>query len=299
MPHKLESVTDRIFQGLKTGADKVFIVNFVEALDNLTTRVKSPQLNEIVAIENTLLHPLAKGGDSLRFIIRDVHRRIVFPYEISNGKVTLISQQKMRVSYPLTWEYLKRNRQALDEREHGRFAGSNWYGYSRNQALDVISLPKIFTRDISNVASYSLDMEGKVFFTGGAAGGYGILPIDGVNQKYLIGLLNSRLLDWFLEQVSTQMRGGWRSYEARFIKQLPIRTIDFANPAEVKQHDEMVRLVEQMLALHQKVAATGNPADKTLYQRQIVATDRAIDRLVYGLYNLTEEEIKIVEARGG
>jgi hypothetical protein len=41
------------------------------------------------------------------------------------------------------------------------------------------------------------------------------------------------------------------------------------------------------------------PADKTLYQRQIAATDRAIDRLMYGLYNLTEEEIKIVEASGG
>lgn len=295
IPKKLEDVTDRIFQGLKTGADKVFIVSFVESVDNFIVKVKSPQLDEIVTLETALLHPLAKGGDSLRFIVRDVDRRIIFPYEFSNGKTTLISQQTMRANYPRTWEYLKRNKQALDEREHGKFSGSNWYGYSRNQALDVISLPKIFTRDISNIASYSLDTDGKIFFTGGAAGGYGILPIQGGNQKYLIGLLNSRLLDWFLEQVSTQMRGGWRSYEARFIKQLPIRTIDFAKSAEAKQHDEMVRLVEQMLALHQKVASAKNPADKQLYQRQIAATDRAIDRLVYTLYNLSQEEIKIVE----
>ena len=89
----------------------------------------------------------------------------------------------------------------------------------------------------------------------------------------------------------------WRSIGifTQFIEQLPIRTIDFTNPAQVKQHDELVRLVEQMLALHQKAAAASNPADKTLFQRQIAATDRAIDRLVYGLYNLTEEEIKLVE----
>jgi hypothetical protein len=47
--------------------------------------------------------------------------------------------------------------------------------------------------------------------------------------------------------------------------------------------------------LKAKVAAASNPTDKTLYQRQIAATDRAIDRLVYGLYNLSEEEIKIIK----
>jgi len=56
----------------------------------------------------------------------------------------------------------------------------------------------------------------------------------------------------------------------------------------------MVALVEQMLALHQKLAAATVPADRTLYQRQIEATDRRIDALVYELYGLTEEEIEIV-----
>ena len=39
------------------------------------------------------------------------------------------------------------------------------------------------------------------------------------------------------------------------------------------------------------------PADKELYQRQIQATDRRIDALVYELYGLTEEEIAVVEGR--
>ena len=53
-----------------------------------------------------------------------------------------------------------------------------------------------------------------------------------------------------------------------------------------------------MLALQQKVASASNPADKQLYQRQIAATDRAIDRLVYGLYGLNEAEIRVVEGGG-
>ena len=50
-----------------------------------------------------------------------------------------------------------------------------------------------------------------------------------------------------------------------------------------------------MLDLHQRHAAEGNPQMKTMLQRQIDATDRQIDRLVYGLYGLTAEEVGVVE----
>ena len=60
----------------------------------------------------------------------------------------------------------------------------------------------------------------------------------------------------------------------------------------------MVALVERMLDLHKKLAAAAIPADKELYRRQIEATDRQIDALVYELYGLTDQEIAIVEAAG-
>ena len=50
-----------------------------------------------------------------------------------------------------------------------------------------------------------------------------------------------------------------------------------------------------MLALHRKLAAATVPPDKTLYQRQIEATDRQIDALVYELYGLMGNEIGIIE----
>ena len=58
----------------------------------------------------------------------------------------------------------------------------------------------------------------------------------------------------------------------------------------------MVSLVEQMLALHKNVGRDGIPPnEKELLERQIKSTDRQIDELVYQLYDLTPEEIKIVE----
>ncbi|MHB8114204.1 MAG: hypothetical protein ACYDHA_12190, partial [Bellilinea sp.] len=87
------------------------------------------------------------------------------------------------------------------------------------------------------------------------------------------------------------MKGRWFSYESRFISNLPIRTIDFSNPADVKHHDRMVSLVESMLALHRQSAAARLPDEKERLERQIQATDRQIDNLVYELYGLTAEEI--------
>jgi hypothetical protein len=57
----------------------------------------------------------------------------------------------------------------------------------------------------------------------------------------------------------------------------------------------MVELVERMLSLHKELAITRTPDEKTRIQRQIDATDQQIDRLVYELYDFTEEEIKMVE----
>ena len=53
-----------------------------------------------------------------------------------------------------------------------------------------------------------------------------------------------------------------------------------------------------MLDLHKRLAQAKSPDDKTRFQRQIDATDHEIDRLVYDLYGLAEEEIKIVEGMG-
>jgi hypothetical protein len=61
-------------------------------------------------------------------------------------------------------------------------------------------------------------------------------------------------------------------------------------------HDRIVSLVERMLALHKQLAAAKTAHAKTNLQRQIDATDTQIDKLVYDLYDLSADEIKIVEA---
>jgi len=103
------------------------------------------------------------------------------------------------------------------------------------------------------------------------------------------------LLNFYYQTFLKSTKRTFSEIQARQVGQLPLRTVNFDDPADVTRHDKMVALVDRMLELHKKLAAATIPADKTLYQRQIEATDRQIDALVYELYGLTEEEIAIVE----
>ncbi len=60
------------------------------------------------------------------------------------------------------------------------------------------------------------------------------------------------------------------------------------------RHDQMVTLVERMLALHRQRRVARTSHAQSVLQAQIDATDRQIDRLVYGLYGLTAAEIEVV-----
>ena len=130
-----------------------------------------------------------------------------------------------------------------------------------------------------------------------ASGGFSIslLNEQELSSRYVLGILNSRLLFRFLNATSNVFRGGWITCTKQYIGTLPIRTIDLSDKTDKARHDEMVKLVERMLELHRQKATARTGADQTQIERRITATDRQIDRLVYELYELTDEEIALVE----
>lgn len=295
VPTKLEDVTDRIFQGLKTSADKIYIVE-EKARSRKGVRVFSRQTDSEYWLEPDLLHPLIKGGDSRRYSLTTTSRLILFPYAPDEtGSMSLIPAQIFKSRYPLTWEYLLKNKDYLQEREDGRMRGPRWFAFGRTQALDVMGLSKIFTPDIADRAAFSLDEGGEVFFTGGVAGGYGILVSKDHDRLFILALLNSRLLEWFIRQTATRMRGGYFSFEARFIKSLPIRTVDPKSTEEKTTHGDLVRLVTELSSLKKRLVNSRTPHERTQLERQTDTADQKIDRLVYGLYGLSSSEIAIVE----
>jgi len=120
-------------------------------------------------------------------------------------------------------------------------------------------------------------------------------PEDEHNIKYIMGIVNSQLISfWFINTFGKLQRKVFPQFKIKELSQFPIHRINFDDPLDRTLHDKMVKLVERMLDLHKKLSAAKIPDDKTRIQRQIATTDKQIDNLVYELYNLTDEEIKIV-----
>ncbi len=122
-----------------------------------------------------------------------------------------------------------------------------------------------------------------------------IIEDDKYSPEYIIGFINSKLGRWVWKKEQWDFKSLFPKIKKEQLEAIPIRTIDFTNPAEKQMHDELVALVDQMLELHKQLNKAAFASEEEPIERQIAGTDKKIDQLVYQLYGLTAEEIKIVE----
>jgi hypothetical protein len=290
----LETVTDRIFQGLKTGADKVFIAHLVSAKGK-TSVIRCALDGLEHEIESALLRVLIKGGDSHPFAIEATDRRIIFPYELDeDGEASLLTPEALKESCPLAWAYFKTHRAALDARESGKFSGRVWYQYSRNQALNVIQRPKIFTPDLAIKPSFAMDKTGDIAFTGGVSGGYGLVAGTGVDPRFLTGILNSRVSAWIVASSATVMRGGYFSFEARFIKSLPIPVIKRSDKTQKALFDRLLQLVDDMTLAAKEAFVARTDRERDYLQAKVATQKRQLDEMVFSLFGLKNSERQVI-----
>jgi adenine-specific DNA-methyltransferase len=150
--------------------------------------------------------------------------------------------------------------------------------------------PKILVRDTGGSLECMLDLEN-----------YYVKDVLVLNKQensdyslfYLTGLLNSQLMRHYYETSFPTLH-----VQNNELAVLPIRRIDFENLAEKLGHDEIVRLVERMLALQKERQSVRREDDLDRVrnlERQIAQVDAEIDQRVYALYGLTQDEIKLVE----
>jgi CBS domain-containing protein len=122
---------------------------------------------------------------------------------------------------------------------------------------------------------------------------FGLKP--SVDARYVMGVMNSRLFVSIYRLLTLEKGRALAQVKPTIIANFPIRTVDFTNPTDRASHDKLVGLVEKMLALTPKLRGATSESEKATLHNAITTTDAEIDRLVYELYGLTKEEIKIVE----
>jgi len=125
---------------------------------------------------------------------------------------------------------------------------------------------------------------------------YNIEMINSIyDYKYLLGILNSSLMVYIYQNIVPEKGKVFAEIKKVNLDKLPLPSLDLSKKSDKTKHDKLVLFVDRMLELKQKEAAEKNEHLKATISRQIDWIDTAIDKAVYELYNLTEDEIKVVE----
>ncbi len=284
-------VRRRIFYGLKTGLNEAFEVTATQR----ESLIKSSMLSQ------ELIKPFVGGQNIRRYHVTDEKRfLIVIPCGWTREQMTKAGLNVSGISERRAWawfsdccpdvaDHLAVFGDALRRRQD---QGEYWWELRACDYYAYLDGPKIIFPDICKGPRFYLDYSG-VYLANTA---YCL----GTDDRYLLGVLNSRVFWFAIGNISIPfgVRAGQYRYRLiyQYMEKVPVRVIDRRNPSDRSNRDRMVEMVEGMLDWHKALSVAKTPEEKTVLQRQIDATDKEIDQLVYELYGLSDEEIEIVEA---
>ncbi|MCX7001554.1 MAG: Eco57I restriction-modification methylase domain-containing protein, partial [Candidatus Sumerlaeota bacterium] len=290
----LGQVFENILQGVVTGADDIYFLKKISNKEDKIVEVFSIEENSNIKIEKEILKPMLKGENVKRYKYPDFNYYCIYPYKIENNKTKILEEKELSLLYPLAYEYLKKYKNELkDLRIKFKTNPKYWYSCHRSRDMNLFEKNRIITPYLSLGCNMTLSKKGIYHNTKV----YSLIPNQKFNDNlfYWLGIFNSKLMWWFIKNTSSVFRGGYFTFSTDYLYNFPIKIIDFSNPEDKSMHNEIVKNVDIMLSLNKELNETKLPDRHMQIESRIKYTDKKIDSLVYKLYNLTEDEIKIVE----
>ncbi|ELZ14885.1 putative restriction/modification enzyme [Natrinema thermotolerans DSM 11552] len=238
---ELQEVSEKVFQGIATSADAVYILEPVSEPDDGEITVKSQKTNETHTLETGLLKPMLKGNDSDRYRRVDPRLKVIFPYEISedNSEAEFVSKQRLEQKYPKTYEYLCSHEETLRQRESGKMDHDQWWDYVYPKNLLDYEREYIITPRLGNQPEFTLK-PGSIYHNTDIEG----IPLEencSLDPKYVLALLNSNVFWFFMVNTGSTFRGGYYTFRSEYLYPFSIArgnkdiNIDESIPNEIEE----------------------------------------------------------------
>lgn len=256
----------QIYRGILTGANEAFIIP-TEKRDAILNACKTQEERERT---ERLIKPILRGKDIKRYSYEWAHLWVINTH---NGYTSALKSKIPPIDiekYPATKAHLDAHYDTIATRCD---QGDTPYHLRNCAYLEDFEKEKIVWAEMTDEPRFIYDNKG--FLTNQTC--YFIARDD----KYLFAILNSKVMYFFMRQMASNFGEGAFRWIKQFIERLPI-------PKITEKNQELAHKItdgaKQILALKEK-----DPKANT--QR----LEKEIDALVYQLYNLTDEEIKIIE----
>lgn len=248
----LEKMNTKIRLGIATGDNNAFILNEEQ--------------------KESLIFEDSKNAEIIKPIIRgqDIQR-----YCHSTSKYVLLTKNGIDVpkDYPTIYKYLD----SFGDKFKKRGAkGQHWTNLRACAFFDDFQKEKIVWIELTDVGRFSLSI-GEEYLLNSA---YFLLPPEFYNAKFLLGILNSLVVRFYIKQIAATSGMGTLRWINNYVKLIPIPA------ATTAQQQPIIDLVDEILTKKKQ-----NPSEDT------TDLEGKIDKLVYELYGLTDEEIKVIEEK--
>jgi type I restriction-modification system DNA methylase subunit len=219
---RLKDIAVWNLNGIFTGLNNVFILR--------------KEIVDKYQIEPEIAKPLLVGEDVRKWKISWSGNYILYTRDID------LEKEKN------TYRYLKEHQEKLSKRVSIKGTGIKWYELSRPRDPRAFECKKIVTPRIATGNNFVLDEEGD-FYCGDTT--YVIVPNDSVDIFYLLGLLNSKVLDFYLKQVSPFFMDRYFVYNASYTERFPIKLPKTLE--ERKITEQIIQRVDQILRLNRQL----------------------------------------------
>ncbi|KAG2476770.1 MAG: putative Type II site-specific deoxyribonuclease [Nitrosopumilales archaeon] len=249
--------------------DYIFNINVDKTQSKLLEKI---QLNTMPLGNFTIKETVHTGN------IRD---KLIVEKKINNNCKKLLRGKNCQ-RYFYTWENLWLNSAYKINRTKGEYATIPDDKYFQG--------PKIFLREIAEKITACYDEDN--FYSLNKA--YVVsIPDKNISTKFVLALLNSNLISWFFRTKfeSAHVRGGYLQFKKQYTSLIPIKKIS------LNEQQPFIQLVDEIhdcyAKLNQLQGKKTNQSERI--EKEIKKIDKKIDGLVYDLYNISEEDRKIIE----
>ncbi|WQU34749.1 class I SAM-dependent DNA methyltransferase [Helicobacter pylori] len=264
----------QINYGIKTGANEAFIIP-TEKRDAILNACKTQEERKRT---DALIKPILRGKDIKRYSYEWAHLWVINTH---NGYTSALKSKIPPIDiekYPATKAHLDSHHDAITTRSD---QGDTPYNLRNCAYLEDFEKEKIVYGEIVQEPRFYLD-NGECELGGFYAEATSFI-LTGEHLRYLLGMLHSKLITFAFKTFYAGGglgESGYR-YKKAFIERLPIPQITKSNKPTA---DKIIALVDKILQAKEK-----DPKANTQ------ELEKEIDALVYQLYHLTDEEIKIIE----
>ncbi len=247
----------KIFRGITTGYNAAFIISELER----------EQLCKADSNNKDIIKPLLQG--------RNIKK---WQYRRSNNFL-LLTKYDLNIpkKYPIIFNYLEKFKTNLVKRAD---QGVNWWNLRACSYYFEFEKEKIIWGLTADKWAFAYDDKRHYL----PSNGY-ILTSTKVPIKYILALLNSKLMKFYFGFIGIMTAGGAFTLKHQTISEFPIKEIP------ITKQEPFISLADKILAITKDDDYLAN----SIKQDKVRNYERQIDEMVYKLYNLTPEEIKIVE----